>query len=347
MVAQVWGADIDGCDETGAWHETGACPEVATVLSQDRPGVGETALARPAPPGAKRRHRRAVTSESSSEREVAMSRSDLVGIRCWQEGSESTERPAGHEGIEVDLLEGSQLEYYLHRGNVVRIRPVRAAIFWAAFPHQLSQRATIGVLHRLVIPLDLFLSRGLPERLVVGVLAGRLLSADVLTRLVIVNKFVQWEQDVGSGSLEMRRAALLEIDGWLRRLTPDLSDDVATPEFASAGPQGRSVEVVAAMCQYIVRHFRDAVYVADVARSANVHPQHAMAIFRETIGCTIVDYLTRCRVGEAQRLLVSTEATTSEVAFASGFGSISQFYERFTSTCHQTPRQYRLEMRPR
>jgi AraC-like DNA-binding protein len=334
-------ADNDGCEEIGLR------PGAATLLSQDRPVVGEVPVARPAPLAARRRHRRPVAPESSAEREVAMSRSDLTGIRCWQEGAESTEPPAGHDGIEVDLLEGSQLEYYLHRGNVVRIRPVRVAIFWSAFPHQLSRRADIGVLHRLVIPLDLFLSRGLPEQLVVGVLAGQLLSADVLTRLVIVNKFVQWETDVGSGTLEMRRAALLEIDGWLRRITPDLSDDITTEDFAPGVAQGRSVEVVAAMCQYIVGHFREAVYVADVARSANVHPQHAMAVFRETIGCTIVDYLTRCRVGEAQRLLVATDATTSEVAFAAGFGSISQFYERFTSTCRQTPRQYRLEMRPR
>jgi AraC-like DNA-binding protein len=276
-----------------------------------------------------------------------VSRSDLLGIRCWQEGAESTEPPPGHDGIEVDLLEGSQLEYHLHLGNVVRIRPVRVAIFWAAFPHPLAHPDRVGVLHRLVIPLDLFLSRGLPERLVLAVLTGQLLSADVRTRLVIVNKFVQWEQDVGSGTLEMRRAALLEIDGWLRRIAPDLADHTATPDFAPGASPSRSVEVVAAMCQYIVRNYRDAVHVADVARSANVHPQHAMAVFRDTIGCTIVDYLTRCRVGEAQRLLVATDATTSEVAFAAGFGSISQFYERFTSTCRQTPRQYRLEMRPR
>lgn len=277
--------------------------------------------------------------------EPAPSPSDLLGMRCWQEGDGAAEAPPGRDGVEVDLLEASHMEYYLHLGNVVRIRPVRVALYWSAFPHHVIGDG-VGVLHRLVVPLDLFLSRGLPERLVVGVLSGRLLSAEVITRLVIVNKFVQWEQDIASGALEMRKAALLEIDGWLRRIAPDLTDDPLVADPTSSAP-ARSVEIAAAMCQYIVSTFREQVHVADVARAANVHPQYAMTLFRETVGCTVVDYLTKCRVGEAQRLLASTDATASEIAFASGFGSISQFYERFTSTCGRTPRQYRLEMHPR
>jgi AraC-like DNA-binding protein len=99
------------------------------------------------------------------------------------------------------------------------------------------------------------------------------------------------------------------------------------------------------MCQYIVTNFREQLHVAEVAKAANVHPHYAMILFRETVGCTVVDYVTKCRVAEAQRLLVSSDAAISQIAFASGFGSISQFYERFTMTCGRTPRQYRLEMR--
>lgn len=34
-----------------------------------------------------------------------------------------------------------------------------------------------------------------------------------------------------------------------------------------------------------------------------------------------------------------------DVAFAAGFGSVSQFYDRFTSSCGTTPRPLRLDMR--
>jgi AraC-like DNA-binding protein len=98
------------------------------------------------------------------------------------------------------------------------------------------------------------------------------------------------------------------------------------------------------MCRYIVQHFHEPLRVADVADAAGIHPQYAMTLFRNTIGYTIAEYLTRCRVAEAQRLLLATEANVSDVAFASGFGSVSQFYDRFTARCGRTPRQYRQDM---
>jgi AraC family transcriptional regulator, melibiose operon regulatory protein len=283
-------------------------------------------------------------SEKSCRRDTAIAASDLLGLRCWREDPSSP--PFEHDGIEVDLLEASHLETYLHFNNVVRIRPVRVVVFWAAFPHQPPTDDTVGVLHRLVIPRDLFLARDLPGPLVGALLAGRRLAAEITTRIVIVNKFQQWEKDVAGGDLEMRHAALLEIDAWLRRVGPGLVSERGGVADRT-DTQRRISESAATMCQYIIENFRDSVQVADVARAASTNPQHAMAIFREAIGCTIVDYLTRCRVGEAQRLLISTDATTSDVAFASGFGSVSQFYERFASTCDLTPRQYRLEQRAR
>jgi AraC family transcriptional regulator, melibiose operon regulatory protein len=274
--------------------------------------------------------------------------SDLLGVRCWREPGGGA--PVTHDGIEVEVLERAQAPD-VHRDNVVHIRPLKVAVFWAAFPHQPMERTGTGRgtdrLHRLALPLTLFLSRDLPQRLVVGVLAGRLLSADLLTRSRTLGNFEQWEEDFAGGTLEMRRAAVSEVDAWLRRIAPELSSDgdITEPEPVTGLSPARSVDVAATMCQYIVTTFREPVQVADVARAARVNPQHAMALFREAFGCTIVEYLTRCRVSEAQRLLIGTEATTSDVAFASGFGSVSHFYERFTSTCGQTPRQYRLGMR--
>jgi len=79
--------------------------------------------------------------------------------------------------------------------------------------------------------------------------------------------------------------------------------------------------------------------------AANVAPQYAMTLFHSVTGFAVAEYLNRCRVAEAQRLLISSEANVSDVGFAAGFGSVSQFYDRFTSSCGTTPRQFRLEMR--
>lgn len=268
---------------------------------------------------------------------------DYFRIRCWLEMADSMPAPHCHDDLEVVLVEGDESAYYQHLGRLVPLVPGRVTTFWATYPHNLAQRSSGMVLRRLMIPLGLFLSCNLSEHLVAELLAGRVLSARV-DLAAMESKFSQWEVDARSANGETRKAMMLEINGWLQRLAPDLAP--TTGEALSIPPtvHQRGLAVVTSMCRYIVNHFHEPIHVADVASAAGVHPQYAMTLFRSTIGYTIAEYLTRCRVAEAQRLLVATEANVSDVGFASGFGSVSQFYDRFTSRCGQTPRQYRLEM---
>lgn len=53
------------------------------------------------------------------------------------------------------------------------------------------------------------------------------------------------------------------------------------------------------------------------------------------------------RVCQAQNLLISTDLNVSRIAFETGFGSISRFYEAFKEVSGRTPCQYRLLLNPR
>ena len=57
---------------------------------------------------------------------------------------------------------------------------------------------------------------------------------------------------------------------------------------------------------------------------------------------TLGRYLTRLRVCQVQYLLMSTDWEVSRIAFETGFGSLSRFYEAFKAVSGRTPRQYRL-----
>ena len=269
---------------------------------------------------------------------------DLFHIRCSHEVAAAMPAPHSHDDLEVVLVDGSDPVYYDHIGGLVPIVPGRVTAFWAAYPHTLAQRSSGALLRRLLVPLGLLLSRNLPEALVVGLLTGNVLSAAVDLRAVDA-KFSQWEADARSGIAEVRKAMMLEIDGWLRRLAPDLSESAAMPGRSRVTASPRSTAVVASMCRFIVKHFNEPIHVADVAMAANVAPQYGMTLFHSITGFAVAEYLTRRRVAEAQRLLISSEATVGDIAFASGFGSVSQFYDRFTSRCGTTPRQFRLDMR--
>ena len=58
--------------------------------------------------------------------------------------------------------------------------------------------------------------------------------------------------------------------------------------------------------------------MADVAAAVHLHPSTAAAVFRRAMGVSIGEYLAQCRVAEAQRLLISTDATTARSPCARG-----------------------------
>lgn len=68
-------------------------------------------------------------------------------------------------------------------------------------------------------------------------------------------------------------------------------------------------------------------------------------MFRRTVGVTLGQYVTMCRVAEAQRLLLTTSLRVTEIAEAAGFGSLSSFYEHVSAACGMTPREYRRQGR--
>lgn len=108
---------------------------------------------------------------------------------------------------------------------------------------------------------------------------------------------------------------------------------------------GEPIRHAAAMARHAAMYFREPIGPSDVAAVVPLHPNYAMTVFRTVVGMTLGEYLTQCRIAEAQRLLITTGATTAEVAAASGFGSQSAFYAAFTKACGLAPGAYRRAYR--
>ena len=58
------------------------------------------------------------------------------------------------------------------------------------------------------------------------------------------------------------------------------------------------------------------------------------------------DYVTRIRLAEAEKLLVSTTSAVTEIAVACGFNSTSYFIKLFQQHKKVSPGQFRKEMLP-
>ena len=78
-----------------------------------------------------------------------------------------------------------------------------------------------------------------------------------------------------------------------------------------------------------------------IGKSAGLHPNYAMNLFRKTVGTTLVHYVTRLRVSRAQQLLATSNDKVVDVALNSGFNSLSRFNDVFKKTSGSSPREYR------
>lgn len=80
-----------------------------------------------------------------------------------------------------------------------------------------------------------------------------------------------------------------------------------------------------------------------VARAVNMNPSYFSDVFRKKTGSTFTEHLGRLRVEKARLVLESTGLRVSEVAYACGFRSISQFNRRFKEVTGKTPREIRAK----
>lgn len=252
---------------------------------------------------------------------------------CWR-GRASVMRAAHqHDDIELNLTERGSLRY-LFGGEEVVVPPGRVAAFWAAMPHRLVE-APAHDMHWATLPLPLVLGWGLPANVIAQLLTGRVLVGDERSG-PSVEAFTRWALDLTGGDPELKAAALLEIQGGLRRL----ARDVSLP-FASAPGGGRRFERVTAMARFVTARFREPIQVRDVAAHVHLHPHYAMGLFREVLDVTINAYLIRCRLAEAQRLLLDDDVLVADVAHQCGFGSLNRFYTAFVAAHGCPPGAYR------
>ena len=274
-------------------------------------------------------------------------------MRCWQGTPTLMMGAHRHDEIELNLVLGGSLDYLI-AGEHLHVPDETLLMFWAARPHQLIGVDESVRVHWLTVPIDTFLSWGLPAELRAGLIGGvpHALPVPGPTQ-GYGRQWAQWESDLMTGEHELQVTVLLEMEARVRRLayggraTP--AREAAAPDLTSDGDaphEGPSATTrLIAMAGFISRHFSEPIAVADVAAAAHVHPHHAMTLFRQASGMTIGTFVTQCRIAEAQRLLVATDLPVANIAHAAGFGSLARFYQAFGAVCGQPPGAYRRRLR--
>ena len=92
---------------------------------------------------------------------------------------------------------------------------------------------------------------------------------------------------------------------------------------------------------YIQENSASEIRLSDVANHVGVSECYLSFVFSSQIGSTFGDYLSLVRINHARNLLSSTDMPVTEIAFACGFGSFSNFERVFKKVCSVTPKAYR------
>ena len=98
---------------------------------------------------------------------------------------------------------------------------------------------------------------------------------------------------------------------------------------------------------YIHEHSGEELSLGKVARAANTSANYFSEKFKEATGMNFVRYVAQARFEKAARLLGQADLRVSEIAFAVGFQSLSQFNRVFKKFAGKSPTEYRAAARVR
>jgi AraC-like DNA-binding protein len=96
--------------------------------------------------------------------------------------------------------------------------------------------------------------------------------------------------------------------------------------------------------QFIEKHQTEPLSLGRVAQAANISRHYFCKMFKKATGMNFIDYLSRVRVEKSKTLLLNPNSRISEVAFACGFQSMTNFNRAFKRIVRRSPTQFRKSL---
>ena len=126
----------------------------------------------------------------------------------------------------------------------------------------------------------------------------------------------------------------------LIRLHPALGREWAL-QAAQPEPVNIDSEIMNSVLSYISQHYGENIHLDDAAAFSGFSKFYFSRAFKKYFGVTFSEYLCRCRLEAAMKLLTQTRLPIRQVAEQSGFGSVATFNRIFRAALSCTPSRYR------
>ena len=118
---------------------------------------------------------------------------------------------------------------------------------------------------------------------------------------------------------------------------------LSAAEFENASWRNRAEPVAIWKARkFIEEHSREELSLTKIARAVNMNANYLSENFKQVTGINFVEYVALTRFATACDLLRNGDLRISEIAFAVGFQSLSQFNRVFKRFSGKSPTEYRV-----
>ncbi len=242
-----------------------------------------------------------------------------------------------HNEIEINYIPGGSLTYMMKDRKVI-IPSNRIALFWGLVPHRIIDFEKTEFYYVCTIPLSIFLNWKLPEGMTDRLLKGEILIDDGSYESNDRYMFETWYHDINN-NINMN-AAMLEINARLLRFCDSYRPAEESYPVQVHSEQKHHIEK---MSMFIAKNYTKGIRTREVSDFLGLHPDYANSIFKKAFKCSIGDYIKLEKIEEAQRRLIMTDSSITDIAYACGFNSISSFNCAFKDINGCTPREFRKQ----
>ena len=100
-------------------------------------------------------------------------------------------------------------------------------------------------------------------------------------------------------------------------------------------------EIIHRIHEYLLEHLADRVTIEDLSKQFLMNPTTLKKVFKDVYGMSIAAHMKQHRMEHAARLLLETNDSIAQIAFAVGYESQSRFTNTFKETYGMLPSIYR------
>lgn len=92
---------------------------------------------------------------------------------------------------------------------------------------------------------------------------------------------------------------------------------------------------------YIHLNYRNNITLGQTAKSVNMTPNYFSHWFHKNTGKPYIEYLNKLRLSYAEKMLMTSDRSITDICFLSGFSSVSNFLKEFKKKNLTTPSKFK------